>query len=311
MTRDTARSNPIARALWFVESHFAQEITLDDVAAVAGVSRYHLSRTFGLATGRGLMAYVRGAPAQRGRQGARGRRTRHPGGRARVGLRLARGLHARVPRSVRPHARRRAGARSPHRPSPHGGPSHGRLDADAARSAADRGPARRCSSPASTSATTTPPAPRFPPQWQRFTPHLDHVPGQVGHTAYGVIHNSDDAGHADYLTGVEVKDFSAAAGGVQPAADSGAALRGLHPQGSHLGDPAHLVLDLEQGPARRRARGHRRPGVRALRRALRRPDRHGRGGDLDPDQAVTPRPGSAARIVHDSKLQRVWKPSPS
>ena len=48
----------------------------------------------------------------------------------------------------------------------------------------------------------------IPAQWQRFAPYLDHVPGQVGHTAYGVIHNSDEAGHADYLTGVEVKDFS-------------------------------------------------------------------------------------------------------
>src|SRR5262245_16837557 len=59
MTREAAAVNPIARALWFVESHFAQEITLDEVAAGAGVSRYHLSRTFSLATGTGLMAYVR------------------------------------------------------------------------------------------------------------------------------------------------------------------------------------------------------------------------------------------------------------
>ena len=59
MTRDGAATDPIARALWFIESHFSHEITLDDVAAVAGVSRYHLSRTFGLATGSGLMAYVR------------------------------------------------------------------------------------------------------------------------------------------------------------------------------------------------------------------------------------------------------------
>ena len=48
----------------------------------------------------------------------------------------------------------------------------------------------------------------IPAQWQRFTPYLDHVPGQVGHTAYGVVYNSDESGHADYLTGVEVKDFS-------------------------------------------------------------------------------------------------------
>jgi len=34
--------NPVARALWYIESHFAEEITLDDVANVAGVSRYHL-----------------------------------------------------------------------------------------------------------------------------------------------------------------------------------------------------------------------------------------------------------------------------
>ena len=35
-----------------------------------------------------------------------------------------------------------------------------------------------------------------------------HVPGQIGRVAYGVLYNSDDAGNAGYMTGVEVADFS-------------------------------------------------------------------------------------------------------
>ena len=54
------RMNPAGKALWFIESHFAQDITLDDVANAAGVSRYHMSRAFGVATGHSIMRYVRG-----------------------------------------------------------------------------------------------------------------------------------------------------------------------------------------------------------------------------------------------------------
>src|SRR5262249_49934861 len=52
--------NPVGKALWFIESHFASEITLDDVADVAGVSRYYLSRAFGDVTGQPVMRYFRG-----------------------------------------------------------------------------------------------------------------------------------------------------------------------------------------------------------------------------------------------------------
>jgi AraC family transcriptional regulator len=48
----------------------------------------------------------------------------------------------------------------------------------------------------------------IPAQWQRFAPHLGHIPGQVGRTAYGVICNSDDAGNTEYICGVEVSDFA-------------------------------------------------------------------------------------------------------
>ena len=43
--------NPVTKALWFIESHFAQEITLDDLADVARVSPECRSTTLGLGSG--------------------------------------------------------------------------------------------------------------------------------------------------------------------------------------------------------------------------------------------------------------------
>ncbi|MEA2887427.1 MAG: AraC family transcriptional regulator, partial [Bradyrhizobium sp.] len=51
--------NPAQKALWFIESHLAGALTLDEVAAVAGVSRFHLVRAFAAATGFSVMRYVR------------------------------------------------------------------------------------------------------------------------------------------------------------------------------------------------------------------------------------------------------------
>jgi AraC family transcriptional regulator len=52
--------NPVGKALWYIESHFAGDIALDEIANVSGVSRFYLSRAFGAATGRSAMRYVRG-----------------------------------------------------------------------------------------------------------------------------------------------------------------------------------------------------------------------------------------------------------
>jgi AraC-like DNA-binding protein len=46
--------DPVNKALWYIESHFVQPITLDDVACAGRVSRYHMSRVFGVATGRSV-----------------------------------------------------------------------------------------------------------------------------------------------------------------------------------------------------------------------------------------------------------------
>lgn len=49
----------IGRAIWFIESHFETEINLDEIAEAAGLSRYHLSRVFGLVTGHSISTYIR------------------------------------------------------------------------------------------------------------------------------------------------------------------------------------------------------------------------------------------------------------
>ena len=41
--------NPAQKALWFIESHLADALTLDEVAAIAGISRFHLVRAFAAA----------------------------------------------------------------------------------------------------------------------------------------------------------------------------------------------------------------------------------------------------------------------
>ena len=51
--------NPAQKALWFIESHLGGELTLDEIAGVAGISRFHMVRAFAAATGLPVMRYVR------------------------------------------------------------------------------------------------------------------------------------------------------------------------------------------------------------------------------------------------------------
>src|SRR3982075_4488703 len=51
--------NPAQKALWFIESHLGGALTLDEIAGVAGISRFHMGRAFAAATGLSVMRYVR------------------------------------------------------------------------------------------------------------------------------------------------------------------------------------------------------------------------------------------------------------
>ena len=51
--------NPVEKAIWFIEGHFAQPLDLDDIARGCGLSRFHMSRAFVVATGRPVIGYLR------------------------------------------------------------------------------------------------------------------------------------------------------------------------------------------------------------------------------------------------------------
>src|SRR3569833_1749617 len=52
--------NPVNKALWYIESHFSGDLSLEEIAAMGGVSRFHMTRAFSAATGHSIMRYVRG-----------------------------------------------------------------------------------------------------------------------------------------------------------------------------------------------------------------------------------------------------------
>src|SRR5579863_1393254 len=59
MSREQSMS-PVGKALWYIETHFASDVSLDDVSAQGGVSRFHMTRAFAAATGWSVMRYMRG-----------------------------------------------------------------------------------------------------------------------------------------------------------------------------------------------------------------------------------------------------------
>ena len=50
----------IAKALSYIENHLGGQLTLDDVAGISGLSRFHLARTFAASVGLPVLAFVRG-----------------------------------------------------------------------------------------------------------------------------------------------------------------------------------------------------------------------------------------------------------
>jgi AraC family transcriptional regulator len=200
-------TNPVARALWYIENNFAGELTLDEIANVAGVSRYHASRAFGEAIGRPITGYVRGRRLTEAAKALAAGATDILA----VALEAGYGSHEAFTRAFR----EQFGL------TPESVRAQRHLDnielveavimnhSVLKELAEPRFESRKAFLVAGLSA-------RYdyescgggiPAQWQRFAPYLGSVPGQVGTDAYGVRYNSDDSG-LDYLCGVEVGEFS-------------------------------------------------------------------------------------------------------
>ena len=50
----------VRKALWFMESRFRGDVSLDELSQAAGISRYHFAHVFAAATGQSAMRYMRG-----------------------------------------------------------------------------------------------------------------------------------------------------------------------------------------------------------------------------------------------------------
>jgi len=200
--------NPAQKALWYIEGHLGRQLTLDEIAGVAGISRFHMVRAFAAATGFSVMRYVR---ARRLTEAARALAGGAPDILA-LALDADYGSHEAFTRAFRDHfgvtpetVRATAclaelGLQEP-------------IMMDSTALDHLKPPRFETSKPllvagVSERITHENGGAGIPGQWQRFHQSVDGIPGRVGKVAYGVCCNGDDAGNFDYIAGVEVADFS-------------------------------------------------------------------------------------------------------
>ena len=202
--------SPVERALWYIEAHLKLEVSLADVAASASVSRHHLLRAFGAATGLSVMRYVRGRRLSEAAQ------------------RLAAGASDILGVAVD------AGYNSHEAFTRAFGEQFGVTPAEVrARQSTEQ---LSLVQPISLDAAPLEiESPRFedievllvaglnhrydgledsagvPGQWQQFGIEQARIKGRVGAAAYGVCFNLDDEGSMDYMCAIQVAGFGSQA----------------------------------------------------------------------------------------------------
>jgi AraC family transcriptional regulator len=195
--------NLVSKALWYIEMHLGEEISLEDIAAAGDVSRFHMARAFGLATGRPVMRHVRG------RRLTEAARVLSRGAPDILGVALDAGYgsHEAFTRAFReqfgvtPEAVRARGDLDDLElvePITMNEISHVTLEEprrEAGAAMLIAGLRERYSVDNLAA---------IPLQWQRFSAYLDAIPGRIGRAAYGVCHEFGEPNQFDYVTGVAV-----------------------------------------------------------------------------------------------------------
>ena len=185
-----------SKALWYIESHLGEELSLDAIACAVGVSRFHLSRAFAISMGCSLAGYVR---ARRLSQAAKTLADGAPDILA-VAIDSGYGSHEAFTRAFRqrfglPPEQLRAEAR---------------LNEIALQEPLrmDKTTTHSFASPRITKAEAMlvfglsehygqSGKLEFRHSGADFCPYFGHIFGQIGNVAYGVITNCDDAGGCD------------------------------------------------------------------------------------------------------------------
>jgi AraC family transcriptional regulator len=199
--------NPAQKALWFIESHLAEELNLDEIAGVAGISRFHMVRAFAAATGLSVMRYVR---ARRLSEAARALAAGAPDILS-LALDADYGSHEAFTRAFRDHF-----GMTPEAVRGLACLDHLMLQEpilmDSTLTDKLQAPRFETSQPLLVAGISEryscESSAGIPGQWQRFHQSVANIPGRIGPVAYGVCCNGDDAGNFDYIAGVEVSDFS-------------------------------------------------------------------------------------------------------
>ena len=198
----------LEKALWFLESHFARDVPLDEVAEICAVSRFQISRAFSEAFGLSLTQY------RRGRRLTEAARSLAAGASdiLAVALEAGYGSHEAFTRAFHDQFGL----------TPAEVRARGHLDNLAVVEPLRRD---RMVPPALSAPRIERLGPlsiaglgqRFsrhnfagiPALWQRFHAYLGHVPGQVGAAAYGVcMFTAVEHRHFHYLAGVSVAELS-------------------------------------------------------------------------------------------------------